>query len=178
MKIKFTLIVVVLAMVLAACGTEAAPAPEPQMEEVVEAPAEEAVAVEEPVEEVAMPKSIVDSAVEDGRFTTLVAAVQAAGRPDLTDPRPGAPGRDGDGALRQGRRRRRFGGRQGRRGFLLVLPPHGEHAQQEHGADEHDLAGARSEKIAVEFHGRGTMTENFSRTERLARPAEPPAMTR
>ena len=80
--------------------------------------------------------------------------------------------------LRQGRRGRRFGRRQGRRGFLLVLPPHGEHAQEEHGSDEHDLAGPRGEKIAVEFHGRGTMTEKFSRTERLARPAGPPAMTR
>ncbi len=77
MKIKFTLIVVVLTMVLAACGAEATPAPEPQVKEVTEATTEEMVE-EEPAEEVEMPKSIVDVAVEDGRFTTLVAAVQAA----------------------------------------------------------------------------------------------------
>ena len=70
MKNKFAFVFVVLAMVLAACGTQATPVPE------VEAmPEPTAVPTEEPE----MPKTIVDIAVEDGRFTTLVAAVQAAG---------------------------------------------------------------------------------------------------
>ena len=55
-------------MVLAACGAQATPEPTPM-------PEPTAVPTEEPE----MPKSIVDIAVEDGRFTTLVAAVQAAG---------------------------------------------------------------------------------------------------
>jgi transforming growth factor-beta-induced protein len=67
-------IVVVLALVLAACAPAATP--EPTAEPTV-APTEEPVAepTEEPMEEV---KTIVDIAVEDGRFTTLVAALQAA----------------------------------------------------------------------------------------------------
>ena len=63
-------IFVVFSLVLAACSTAeptAGPVSEP-----VEAPVEEAQEMEEA-------KSIVDIAVEDGRFTTLVAAVQAAG---------------------------------------------------------------------------------------------------
>ena len=67
---------IVLTLVLAACSTAAeptaTPVPEPQ-----EVPAEEP--MEEAEEQVAEAKSIVDIAVEDGRFTTLVAAVQAAG---------------------------------------------------------------------------------------------------
>jgi transforming growth factor-beta-induced protein len=70
MKTKFAFVFVVLVMVLAACGPQATPepAPEPTM------PEPTAVPTEEPE----MPKTIVDIAVEDGRFTTLVAALQAA----------------------------------------------------------------------------------------------------
>jgi transforming growth factor-beta-induced protein len=64
-------IFVVLSLVLAACGT-AEPTAEP-VSEPVEIP------VEEEAQEMTESKSIVDIAVEDGRFTTLVAAVQAAG---------------------------------------------------------------------------------------------------
>ncbi len=74
MKSKFAFVFVVLAMLLAACGTQATPEPAPQPEPT---PMPEPTAV--PTEEPEMPKSIVDIAVEDGRFTTLVAAVQAAG---------------------------------------------------------------------------------------------------
>jgi uncharacterized surface protein with fasciclin (FAS1) repeats len=73
MKTKFAFVFVVLAMVLAACGTQATPAPEPTA-----MPEPTAVPTEEPE----MPKTIVDIAVEDGRFTILVAAVQAAGLVD------------------------------------------------------------------------------------------------
>ena len=73
MKTKFAFVFVVLAVVLAACGPQATPAPEPT-------PMPEPTAV--PTEEPGMPKTIVDIAVEDGRFTTLVAAVQAAGLVD------------------------------------------------------------------------------------------------
>jgi transforming growth factor-beta-induced protein len=65
-------IFVVLSLVLAACSTAADPVSEP-----AEAPAE--APVEEEAEALAEAKSIVDIAVEDGRFNTLVAAVQAAG---------------------------------------------------------------------------------------------------
>jgi transforming growth factor-beta-induced protein len=65
---------IVLSLVLAACGA-AAPTAEP-VAEPTEAPAEAPV---EGAEEMAEANSIVDIAVEDGRFTTLVAAVQAAG---------------------------------------------------------------------------------------------------
>ena len=74
MKTKFAFVFVILAMVLAACGTQATPEPAPEPEPT---PMPEPTAV--PTEEPEMPKSIVDIAVEDGRFTTLVAAVQAAG---------------------------------------------------------------------------------------------------
>jgi transforming growth factor-beta-induced protein len=72
MKTKFAFVFVVLAMVLAACGTQATPAPTSEPEAMPEPTAV-------PTEEPEMPKTIVDIAVEDGRFTTLVAAVQAAG---------------------------------------------------------------------------------------------------
>ncbi len=65
-------IFVVLSLVLAACSTAEEPTATPVPEPVVEAEAEE-------MEEM---KSIVDIAVEDGRFTTLVTAVQAAGLAD------------------------------------------------------------------------------------------------
>ena len=74
MKTKFAFVFVVLAMLLAACGPQATPVPAPQPEPTA-MPEPTAVPTEEPE----MPKSIVDIAVEDGRFTTLVAAVQAAG---------------------------------------------------------------------------------------------------
>jgi uncharacterized surface protein with fasciclin (FAS1) repeats len=73
MKTKFAFVFVVLAMVLAACGAQATPAPEPTA-----MPEPTAIPTEEPE----MPKTIVDIAVEDGRFTTLVAAVQTAGLVD------------------------------------------------------------------------------------------------
>jgi len=57
---------IVLSLVLAACSTAEEPTATPVPEPVVEVEA----------------KSIVDIAVEDGRFTTLVAAVQAAGLAD------------------------------------------------------------------------------------------------
>jgi transforming growth factor-beta-induced protein len=72
MKTKFAFVFFVLAMVLAACGTQATPAPTSEPEAMPEPTAV-------PTEEPEMPKTIVDIAVEDGRFTTLVAAVQAAG---------------------------------------------------------------------------------------------------
>ncbi|HSG14775.1 MAG TPA: fasciclin domain-containing protein [Anaerolineae bacterium] len=69
-------IFVVLSLVLAACSTAADPTATP-VPEAVEEPTE--APVEEVEEEMVEAKSIVDIAVEDGRFTTLVAAVQAAG---------------------------------------------------------------------------------------------------
>ncbi len=70
MKTKFAFVFVVLAMLLTACGAQATPAPTPM-------PEPTAIPTEEP-----MSQTIVDIAVADGRFTTLVAAVQAA---DLVD---------------------------------------------------------------------------------------------
>ena len=61
---------IILSLVLAACSTAEEPTATPVPEPVVEA------------EEMEEMKSIVDIAVEDGRFTTLVAAVQAAGLVD------------------------------------------------------------------------------------------------
>jgi transforming growth factor-beta-induced protein len=75
MKTKFAFVFVVLAVVLAACGPQATPTPAPEP-----TPMPEPTAV--PTEEPEMSKTIVDIAVEDGRFTTLVAAVQAAGLVD------------------------------------------------------------------------------------------------
>jgi len=74
MKKLFSLlsVVIVAALVLAACAPAATPMPEPTAMPATEAPAP----TEMPTE---APKTIVDIAVEDGRFTTLVAAVQAAG---------------------------------------------------------------------------------------------------
>jgi transforming growth factor-beta-induced protein len=71
MKIKFAFMFIVLALVLAACASPATPTtmPEPAtMPEPTTVPTEEPAA-----------KNIVEIAAEDGRFTTLVAAVQAAG---------------------------------------------------------------------------------------------------
>jgi len=73
MKTKFAFVFVVFAMVLAACGAQATPESASKSEP---PPMMESTAV--PTEEPEMPKSIVDIAAEDGRFTTLVAALQAA----------------------------------------------------------------------------------------------------
>ena len=66
-------VVMVLALVLAACAPAATPAP-------VEPTAVPPTAV--PPTEAPMAKDIVDTAIADGRFTTLVAAIQAAGLVD------------------------------------------------------------------------------------------------
>lgn len=71
MKTKFAFLFVVLSLVLAACAAPATPAAEPTV-------MPEPTAMPEPTEEPSS-KTIVEIAVEDGRFTTLVAAVQAAG---------------------------------------------------------------------------------------------------
>ncbi|NMC55430.1 MAG: fasciclin domain-containing protein [Chloroflexi bacterium] len=74
MKKMFSLfsVLMVAALVLAACAPAATPMPEPTPVPPTQAPEPTAVPTE-------APKTIVDIAVEDGRFTTLVAAVQAAG---------------------------------------------------------------------------------------------------
>jgi len=76
---KFTILslFLVLSLVLAACGAQATtePAQAPATPVPTEEPMEEP--TEEPVQEEAL--SIVDIAVQDGRFTTLVAALEAAG---------------------------------------------------------------------------------------------------
>ncbi|HSQ16175.1 MAG TPA: fasciclin domain-containing protein [Anaerolineales bacterium] len=64
MKIKSLSLIVGFALLVAACAPAATPTPEPTQ-------------VPEPVVE-ETPKTIVDIAVEDGRFNTLVAALQAA----------------------------------------------------------------------------------------------------
>lgn len=68
-------LVLVLGLVLAACAPAAAPVEAPVAEEMAEEPMEEEVQDE-------MPGSIVDIAVADGRFNTLVSAVTAAGLAD------------------------------------------------------------------------------------------------
>jgi len=69
MKTRFTFMFIVLTLVLAACASPATPTAVP-----TSMPEPTAVPTEEPAS-----KNIVEIAVEDGRFTTLVAAVQAAG---------------------------------------------------------------------------------------------------
>lgn len=71
MKTKFAFVFIVFTLVLAACSAPATPAPTAtptSMPEPTAAPTE-----------APMAKTIVEIAAEDGRFTTLVAAVQAAG---------------------------------------------------------------------------------------------------
>ena len=78
-SLLFVLLAMMLFVVLAACST-AAPAEEAEQPEAVE-PTAEAV-MEDPTEvpmEEEMPGTIVDIAVADGRFTTLVTAVTEAG---------------------------------------------------------------------------------------------------
>jgi uncharacterized surface protein with fasciclin (FAS1) repeats len=99
-------VVVMLALVLAACGT-AEEAPEAAV--VVEEAATEEVAEEamqQSIAEIAVQQSIAEIAVEDGRFTTLVAALTAA---DLVDTMAGegsftvfAPTDDAFAALPEG----------------------------------------------------------------------------
>ncbi|HEX2998087.1 MAG TPA: fasciclin domain-containing protein [Anaerolineales bacterium] len=75
MKTRFAFIFTVLALVLAACAAPATPTAAPtNVPEPTATPEPTEIPTEEPVS-----KNIVEIAAEDGRFTTLVAAVQAAG---------------------------------------------------------------------------------------------------
>ena len=75
MKTRFAFMFVLFALVLAACGAPATPSATPtSMPEPTAMPEPTNAPTAEPVS-----KNIVDIAAEDGRFTTLVAAVQAAG---------------------------------------------------------------------------------------------------
>jgi uncharacterized surface protein with fasciclin (FAS1) repeats len=82
-RLTLLTILLVLTLVLAACGgadPTPTPAPEPTeaaVAEPTEEPMEEP--TDEPMEEEMASNTIVDVAVADGRFTTLVAAVEAAG---------------------------------------------------------------------------------------------------
>jgi len=67
----FAILLVVASLVMAACAPAATPTPEPPKPQPTAMP--EPTATPEP-----MLKDIVDTAIADGRFTTLVAAVQAA----------------------------------------------------------------------------------------------------
>ena len=73
-RFKFVSILVALSILLVACAPAATPAPT----QVPTMPKPTATAMPEPTATEA-PKTIVDIAVSDGRFTTLVAALQAAG---------------------------------------------------------------------------------------------------
>jgi len=70
MKSRFLFGLIVMSLVLAACAPQATPTAAPTA-----MPEPTVIPTEAPAE----PQSIVDIAVADGRFTTLVAAVQAAG---------------------------------------------------------------------------------------------------
>ena len=75
MKTRIMFLIVALALVLAACASPASSTPAPTaMPEPTATPEPTAAPTEEPASQ-----TIVDIAAEDGRFTTLVAAVQAAG---------------------------------------------------------------------------------------------------
>jgi uncharacterized surface protein with fasciclin (FAS1) repeats len=76
-RITLLIGILVLSLVLVACGGTAGPASNSASE--TEASQAETPAEESAEEEAMEQKSIVDIAVEDGRFTTLVAAVEAAG---------------------------------------------------------------------------------------------------
>jgi transforming growth factor-beta-induced protein len=71
----FAMVLVVASLVMAACAPASTPTPEPPKPQPTAMP--EPTATPEP-----MLKDIVDTAAADGRFTTLVAAVQAAGLVD------------------------------------------------------------------------------------------------
>lgn len=77
-QMRIASIAMLLLLVLAACAPVAAPAPAAAP---TEAPAVEAEATAAPAEEAAM-ADIVDTAIAAGNFTTLVAAVEAAGLVD------------------------------------------------------------------------------------------------
>ena len=82
-RYTFALLIILVALFAAACGS--APEPEPTATPVPEPTATEMVVEEEMEEEMMeeeMAPTIVDIAVEDGRFETLVAAVTAAGLVD------------------------------------------------------------------------------------------------
>jgi transforming growth factor-beta-induced protein len=82
MKLRSLFPLVLLAsLILGACAPAADVAPAASEAEVV-VDAEGEMATEEPMEDGKIDKDIVDIAVEDGRFTTLVTAVQAAGLVD------------------------------------------------------------------------------------------------
>jgi uncharacterized surface protein with fasciclin (FAS1) repeats len=75
MKTRLTFLFVALALVLAACASPASSTPTPTaMAEPTVTPEPTAAPTEEPASQ-----TIVEIAAEDGRFTTLVAAVEAAG---------------------------------------------------------------------------------------------------
>src|SRR5215208_3380113 len=75
MKTRFAFVIVLFALVLAACGAPATPVATPtSMPEPTAMPEPTNAPTAEPAS-----KNIVDIAAEDGRFTTLVATVQAAG---------------------------------------------------------------------------------------------------
>ncbi len=81
-NLRNLILLLIFGLLLAACGASAEETPEPTAEPTV-APTEEAMEEDEMVEEemdeeMAM-DSIVDIAVADGRFTTLVTALEAAG---------------------------------------------------------------------------------------------------
>ncbi|WP_420644619.1 fasciclin domain-containing protein [Candidatus Leptofilum sp.] len=75
-NLKTLIVILILSLVLVACGASEEESAEPTAEPTA-APVEEA--AEEEMDEEEEMGSIVDIAVADGRFTTLVAAVQAAG---------------------------------------------------------------------------------------------------
>lgn len=77
-RLTFLSLIVVVALVLGACTPAATPAPT-----MATKPTATSVPTEMPKPtETPQPKDIVDTAVADGRFTTLVAAVTAAGLVD------------------------------------------------------------------------------------------------
>jgi uncharacterized surface protein with fasciclin (FAS1) repeats len=75
---SFVPLLIVFSLVLGACAPQSTPTPQPT-EPPAPTEAPKPTATPEPTE---APKDIVDIAVEDGRFTTLVSAVQAAGLVD------------------------------------------------------------------------------------------------
>ena len=81
-RITLLILLLLFGLVLAACGQAEEPAePATTIEEAVveEESVEENVSEEEPAEEVMESNTIVDIAVNDGRFNTLVTAVTEAG---------------------------------------------------------------------------------------------------
>lgn len=77
-NLRNLILLLIFGLLLAACGASAEDTPEPTAEPTV-APTEEAMEEDEMVDEEMAMDSIVDIAVADGRFTTLVTALEAAG---------------------------------------------------------------------------------------------------